>query len=67
MDRIGGINNFNKHQDSINNPYDFELLYKILYETGRLNTHYGVIETFSYKNNTNTNNATRNNNLGRET
>ena len=66
IDRIGGINNFTKHENSINNPYDFELANKIGYETGRPNTHCGIIGTIS-NNNTNTNNATRNNNIGRET
>ena len=67
IDRMGGINNFNKRENSNNNPYDFELANKIGYETGRPNTHCGIIETFSNNNNTNTNNGTRNNNIGRET
>ena len=68
LDRIGGINNFNKHEESINNPYDFELANKIGYETGRPNTHCGIVDSFSpNNNNTSINNAARNNNFGRET
>ena len=68
IDRVGGINNFHKREDHINNPYDFEIANKIGYNSGRPNTHSGIIETFSNNNNnTSINNATRNNNFGRET
>ena len=41
---------------------------KIGYETGRPNTHCGIVDSFSpNNNNTSINNAARNNNFGRET
>ena len=65
INNIGGINNFQK-REPIGTTYDFELANKIGYETGRPNTHCGIMETFS-NNNTSINNITRNNNLSRET
>jgi len=68
IDRIGGINNFHKREQTTNpHPSDFEIANKIGYDTGRPNTHCGIIQTFSNNNiNPGINNMTRNNNLGRE-
>ena len=69
MDRIGGINNFNK-RELVSNTHDFEIANKIGYETGRPNTHCGINQAFSNNNNNNTNsginNMARNGNIGRE-
>ena len=68
MDRINDLNNYHKLEEPVPTPYDFEIANKIGYDTGRPNTHCGITETFSNDNNiTSINNATRNNNFGRET
>ena len=69
IDKIGGINNYNK-LDSMSNPHEFEMANKIGYTKARPNTHSGMIQTFSNNNNINVNtgvnNMVRNNNAGRE-
>ena len=66
----GAKNNFYKFETNskVNNTslYDFEIANKIGYETGRPNTHSGVIDTFSKNVSTTINSIKRNKNSSRE-